>query len=214
VMRGMGRGPRRFRRRFRFGRRWAEAERAGRVALVGNPNVGKSVIFNLLTGRYATVSNYPGTTVEVTRGRARCGRRWLTVVDTPGVNSLTPSSEDERVARDMLLDEGLEAAIVVADAKNLKRALSLVVQLAELEIPLVLDLNMWDEALERGIEIDAGRLSEELGVPVVPTVAIQGKGIERLKGALQRAAIPRVKVDYGPEVEEAVRRWRRSSPKG
>lgn len=171
---------------------------------MGNPNVGKSVVFNLLTGRYATVSNYPGTTVEVTKGKSRWHKGW-TIIDTPGVNSLTPASEDERVARDILLEEDVKVAVVVADAKNLPRALSLVSQLAELEIPAVLDLNMWDEAMDRGLEIDVAQLSKELGIPVVPTVAVQGKGVERLKRAISRAATPKVKVNYGPKTEEAVR---------
>ena len=208
------RGPHRFRHRFGLRRRPSREEEGGeKVALVGNPNVGKSAIFNLLTGRYATVSNYPGTTVEVARGRARWRRGW-TIIDTPGINTLTPASEDERVARDILLDGGIRAVVVVADAKNLKRALSLVVQLAELGMPVVLDLNMWDEAVGRGMEIDVGKLSEKLGVPVVPTVAVQGRGVERLKGAIAKASVPKVKVDYGPQIEGAVREVEALLPPG
>ena len=108
----------------------------GRIVLAGNPNVGKSVIFGLLTGQYATVSNYP----------------------SPGVNSFIPMSEDERVTRDILLGEKNENVVLVADSKNLKRALMLLVQLAEMELPCILVLNMEDEAKARGIETDCRKL--------------------------------------------------------
>src|SRR3989338_2575185 len=124
------------------------------IALVGNPNVGKSVVFALLTGKYVTVSNYPGTTVEVTQGFSVFDRKNTIIVDTPGVNSLIPQSEDERVARDILLDEKPGVVVQVADAKNLKRSLLLALQLIEMGLPLVLDLNIYDEALARGIKID------------------------------------------------------------
>jgi ferrous iron transport protein B len=175
----------------------------GSVVLVGNPNVGKSSLFNALTGRYATVSNYPGTTVEVTRGRARLGGIKHTVLDTPGANGLLPASEDERVARDMVLDSPA-AAIQVADARNLRRALALTIQLGELEVPLVLALNMADEAASRGVKIDRGRLEERTGVPAVPTVATEGRGVSDLSRALARARAPRLAAVYPREVEEAV----------
>ena len=127
-----------------------------RIALVGNPNVGKSVIFGALTGTYATVSNYPGTTVEVTRAAARVDAA-VEVIDTPGVNSLTPNSEDERVTRDILLG-GVDSVVQVADAKNLARALVVSLQLAEASLPFVLVLNMMDEAADRGLVIDAARI--------------------------------------------------------
>jgi ferrous iron transport protein B len=98
-----------------------------KVILIGNPNVGKSVIFGLLTGKYVTVSNYPGTTVEVSYGNASAGNKNLLIVDSPGVNNLTPMSEDEKVTRDILLKEKPEAIVLVADAKNLKRAPGVVI---------------------------------------------------------------------------------------
>ena len=174
------------------------------VVLIGNPNVGKSALFGALTGTYVTVSNYPGTTVEVTRGTARLGDARVPVVDTPGTASFLPSSEDERVARDLLLFARPAAVVLVADAKNLERALLLAVELCEMAVPFVLCLNMMDEAVSRGIGLDAPRLSARLGVEVVGTVAVRRKGIGRLLAALQRARPGRLEPRYAPEVEAAV----------
>jgi ferrous iron transport protein B len=125
----------------------------GTTVLVGNPNVGKSVLFKNLTNRYVTVSNYPGTTVEIVRARANFNGRDIEVIDTPGINDLSPRSDDARVTR-RVLDEHRGATIVqVADAKNLRRALLLTLQLAELDRPMVLVLNMFDELEERGGQI-------------------------------------------------------------
>ncbi len=158
------------------------------TVLVGNPNVGKSVLFKNLTRRYVTVSNYPGTTVEVVRAKAAFDGREIEVVDTPGVNDLAPHSDEARVTR-RLLDETAGATIVqVADAKNLRRALLLTLQLAELERPTVLVLNMYDELEERGRQIDTARLSEILGIPVVATVAPRNQGTQELIDALPHAA--------------------------
>src|SRR3989338_6151809 len=117
-----------------------------KIALVGNPNVGKSVIFSHLTGMYVTVSNYPGTTVEVSRGAGTIARHKYEVIDTPGMNNLIPSSEDEKVARDLLLNECPDLVIQVADAKNLRRTLLLTLQLKAMGFPIILNLNMMDEA--------------------------------------------------------------------
>ncbi len=125
-----------------------------KVILVGNPNVGKSVIFNYLTGSYRVVSNYPGTTVEVSSGTAKSGEFSYTVLDTPGVNNLIPNSEDEKVTRDILLSENDYRIINVLDAKNLRRGLLIALQLIEMGLPLVLVLNMMDEAKSRGMEIN------------------------------------------------------------
>src|SRR4029434_40373 len=119
------------------------------IVLVGNPNVGKSALFGALTGHYVTGSNYPGTTVELTRGHLELAGVRVPVVDTPGTNSLNPSSDDERVTRDVLLDVRPRAVVLVGDAKNVERTLLLALQLAEMELPLVVALNMWDEATER-----------------------------------------------------------------
>src|SRR4030066_1242462 len=139
-------------------------KRYSRIVLAGNPNVGKSVIFGLLTGQYATVSNYPGTTVEVSSGNIQLGDKKFLLIDSPGVNSFIPMSEDERVTRDILLGEKNENIVLVADSKNLKRALMLLIQLAEMELPCILVLNMEDEAKARGIEIDYQKLRELLNI--------------------------------------------------
>lgn len=164
--------------------------KAPRLLLVGNPNVGKSVIFGYLTGKYVTVSNYPGTTVEVSRGKMRYSGQDWEVIDTPGVNSLSPQSDDERVTRDMLLDADPDVIVQVADAKNLRRTLLITSQLAELGRPMVLVLNMLDEARTRGIEIDVEGISKLFGIPVVPTVAVEGEGLYQLFKTIHQAKVP------------------------
>lgn len=162
-----------------------------RLMLVGNPNVGKSVIFGYLTGKYVTVSNYPGTTVEVSRGKMRYGGKDVEVIDTPGVDSLVPQSEDECVTRDMLLKARPDVIVQVADAKNLRRTLLVTSQLAEFGIPMVLVLNLMDEARSRGIEIDAEGIGELFDIPVVPAVAIDGEGLSLLFKTIHRARVPK-----------------------
>src|SRR5512144_101926 len=167
-----------------------------RLVLVGNPNVGKSVIFGRLTGRYATVSNYPGTTVGITQGRALVGAEVCDVTDSPGVNALEGVlSEDEQVTRRLLANAECDVVIQVADARNLRRALMLTAQIAAHRLPMVLVLNMIDEARRRGVDVDAARLADELGVPVVETVATEGRGIDELKQVLPLAAAARVPFD-------------------
>ncbi len=158
------------------------------VVLVGNSNVGKSAVFAALTGRRVDVSNYPGTTVEIALGDVRLEDQTRTLVDTPGVRSTMPLSDDERVTRDALLDLQPSAVVQVIDAKNLRRGLLLAFELAETELPIVLCLNMTDEAEARGIHVDAKKLSHLLGVPVVQTVATRRSGIEHLRDALRHAA--------------------------
>ncbi len=182
------------------------------IVLVGNPNVGKSVIFGLLTGRYVTVSNYPGTTVELSRGNITLrGERFL-LIDTPGVNSLIPMSEDERVTRDILLQESPYTVLQVADSKNLKRTLMLTVQLIEMELPLVLDLNMEDEATDRGIVVKKDRLSEILGIKVIGTVAPRRKGIRELKEALLTPGKSSFSFKYPETIENYIERIARLLP--
>ena len=174
------------------------------VVLVGNPNVGKSALFGALTGTYVTVSNYPGTTVEVSTGHASVLGHRVEVIDTPGAGSFLPSSEDERVTRDILLDGPPRRIVVVADAKNLERALLLAVQLCEMELPFVLCLNMMDEARWRGFSLDADELSGRLGVPVVGTVAVQREGLAQLSDALGCARPGRLRVSYPEAIERAI----------
>ncbi|MEZ4670554.1 MAG: ferrous iron transport protein B [Anaerolineae bacterium] len=180
-----------------------ETPQTGSILLVGNPNVGKSVIFGALTKRYVTVSNYPGTTVEITEGTLPTGQR---IVDTPGTNSLTSVSDDERVTSMVLYDnlDELASVVQVADAKNLRRALFLTLQLSELQVPLVLNLNMLDEAHSNGVSIDTHRLANRLGIDVTTTIATQGVGLEDLTVAIPHARVPHWHVRYEPLVEAAL----------
>src|SRR5580700_634583 len=159
-----------------------ESKARRRALLVGQPNVGKSVIFGALTGTYVTVSNYPGTTVEITRGRARLGDQVWEIVDTPGTHNLVPMSEDEAVTRDILVSSPHDALVQVGDAKNLIRTLLLTLQIAELGIPFCLDLNMLDEARARGVVVDLAALEHELqGVRVNASTATEGEGLDALR---------------------------------
>lgn len=166
--------------------RQAGQEGLKKIALVGNPNVGKSLIFNHLSGAYATVSNYPGTTVGVTRGKSKIHGVAAQIVDTPGMYSLIPITEEEKVARSILLEGEADLIIHVIDAKNLERMLPLTLQLLEAGFPLILCLNMSDELAERKLTLDAEKLKEELGIPVVSTSAVTGSGIHELKKAIQQ----------------------------
>jgi ferrous iron transport protein B len=175
-----------------------------RVVLLGNPNVGKSVLFGLLTKRYVTVSNYPGTTVTITRGKTDLEGIAVEVLDSPGINSLVPMSEDEQVTRDILLDGAPSAILQVADAKNLRRALLLTTQLDEMGLPFALDLNMTDEAAAMGVRIDRELLEERLGVRVVRTVATRRKGFDELRRALVGQRRCAFHVTFPVEVESAI----------
>ena len=177
-----------------------------KVILIGNPNVGKSVIFNYLTGKYVTVSNYPGTTVEVATGTMAAKGKRFQVVDTPGINSLIPMSEDERVTRDILLNEPQRHLLQVIDTKNLRRGLLISLQLSEMGLPFILILNMWDEAKSRGIEIQTQNLSKILGAPVFKTVATRRKGVEKIKENLQVQPPPSISMVYPEAIEKGVSR--------
>lgn len=176
-----------------------------KVLLLGNPNVGKSALFGLLTGTYVTVSNYPGTTVEVTYGNAELNKARTLVIDTPGVNSLVPMSEDEKVTRDILLTDKADVVVQVADTKNLRRGLLITLQLAEMSVPFILDLNMDDEARSRGIVIDQSRLSQLLGIEVVKTVAIRRSGVDKLLKGIQHPRPSTMDVRYDDAIEGGVR---------
>ncbi len=159
-----------------------------RVALVGAPNVGKSALFNRLTGRYVTVSNYPGTTVAVARGQSVVDGVPAEIIDTPGIHSLLSSAEDERVATRMLVGGSADVVVHTIDAKNIARMLPMTLQLLELGRPLVIALNMMDEAEALGIRIATTRLARRLDVPVIPIVAVTGQGVAALRSAIMRTA--------------------------
>jgi ferrous iron transport protein B len=184
------------------------------VILVGNPNVGKSVIFQRLTGQYVTVSNYPGTTVEITQGVGKYLGKKYRVIDTPGINSLIPKSEDERVTRDVLITESVTCIVQVADSKNLARALQLTLQLIELDRPLILVLNMADEAKDRGIQVEIAQLTAILQIPIIETIAVTGQGINALKSqiTISKTAASTFSMHYGKTIESALSRIQKILP--
>ena len=184
------------------------------VAIVGSPNVGKSVLFNALTGAYVTVSNYPGTTVEVTRGKSRLNGIEVGVVDTPGMYRLLPITEEERVARQILLRERPAVVVHVTDAKNLERMLPMTLQLIEAGLPTVLNLNLMDEAERIGMQVNVAALEGALGVPVVATALALGRGTPQLKDTIAAhlnshccngpSHALQAKIQYHPILEKAL----------
>lgn len=172
------------------------------IVLVGNPNVGKSALFGALTGRYVEVSNFPGTTVEVSHGQVD----GLPLVDTPGVNSLLARSADEGVTRSILLERPPRLVVLVADARNLRRGLLLALQLAELGYPFLLDINMADEARAQGVKLNTERLSQVLGAQVVETVAIRGEGVNDLRARFEVSRPMGYRIHYEGAIENAIER--------
>lgn len=158
------------------------------IALAGNPNAGKSTLFNALTGENQHVGNWPGKTVAKKEGNFQLGDLTVTVVDLPGAYSLAAYSPEEVIARDFILQERPSLVVCVVDAANLERNLYLTVQILELGAPVVIALNMADLAAGRGIVIDAQQLSQELGVPIVQTIASRGEGLDDLRALIARAA--------------------------
>ena len=161
-----------------------------KILLMGNPNVGKSVFFSRLTGVRVIASNYPGTTVEFTKGYLKLGEEMAEVIDVPGTYTLEPTSKAEEVATEMLKDGDL--VIDVVNATNLERNLFLTMQLLERDIPVIVALNVWDDTKHRGIHIDVKKLEQVLGVPVVPTVAVTGEGMKELVSRIHEATSPPV----------------------
>lgn len=183
-----------------------------KLVLLGFPNVGKSVLFNRLSGTYTAVSNYPGTTVEIMRGQGRLAGREYEVIDTPGLYSMEAISEEERVARRLLLREPADLILHVADARNLDRMLSLTIQLREADLPVVLVVNMIDEAERAGLSIDLSALETMLGIPVVATSLVSGRGLSALRRVVEKCLWGwrkeifrrRPEPDYPPWLEKAV----------
>ncbi|MBS3983076.1 MAG: ferrous iron transporter B, partial [Dethiobacter sp.] len=166
-----------------------------RLVLVGNPNVGKSVFFNELTGRYVDVSNFPGTTVEI--HKAPYGDYIL--MDIPGVYGVSSFNDEERVARDIILQA--DTVINIVDALHLERDLFLTQQLIDMGIAIVVALNMMDEAVQSGMTIDVAKLSKHLGVPVIPTVAVKKQGFQALRAAIAKASLGYGDPRIQPELE-------------
>lgn len=181
------------------------------IALAGNPNVGKSCLFNQLTGVGAIVSNYPGTTVEIMEGNARIGEKIVRVADLPGTYALGTASEDERVAKNYLYEKKPRVIINVVDANLLERNLYLTLQLLETSIPVVVALNFFEEASDVGRRVNAEKLEEILGVPVVPVDALRGAGIHELAAIVGKLLKTRVKqksfkTRHCVHIEEAVKK--------
>jgi ferrous iron transport protein B len=159
-----------------------------RIALVGQPNCGKSALFNSVAGYKTIVSNFPGTTVDYVTSPVNLNGDSFTLVDLPGIYSVSTSEREEILARRYLIKERPDLVINILDASVLSRSLELTLELLELKIPLVVCLNMIDEAAKKGVEIDVGHLSQDLGVPVIPTIAIRGQGVPELfQSAVQTA---------------------------
>ncbi|NHI92996.1 MAG: ferrous iron transport protein B [Candidatus Lokiarchaeota archaeon] len=179
-------------------------EDAGNIVLLGNPNVGKSVIFYYLTGKYAEVSNFPGTTVNYLKGFSNfCPNN---IIDTPGIYKLTPISEDEKNTRDILIKSKPEVVVIVGDAKNIRRTLLFTIEAIEMGFNVILNLNLMDEAERNGIEINLLKLSELLQVNLNGTVAVEGKGIKELKRKINDFLVNSVtkskfSVQYTQEIE-------------
>lgn len=155
-----------------------------KLALVGNPNVGKSVLFNVLTGSYVTVSNYPGTSVEVARGNTVISGAAWQVIDTPGMYSVHTITEEERVAREILLNEPPDVVLHVLDARNLERMLAMTVQLIEAGLPVILVVNIMDEAERMGLRIDLELLQQRLGIPVIGAATARKRGLDEILDAV------------------------------
>ncbi len=159
-----------------------------KILLMGNPNVGKSVIFSRLTGVRVIASNYPGTTVSYTSGFMKIDGRQVEIIDVPGTYTLEPTCEAEKIASEMLKTGDI--VINVVDATNLERNLYLTLQLMEMKIPMIIALNMWDDTKHRGVSINLEKLREILGIPVIPTSGLTGQGIKDLVTDIPNAVSP------------------------
>jgi len=178
-----------------------------KVVLVGNPNVGKSVVFNALTGAYTTVSNYPGTSVEVSRGHCQIAEQRYEILDTPGMYSMMPITEEERVARRILLTEDPHAVVHVIDARNIERMLPMTLQLIEAGLPVILVVNILDEAKRLGMQLDLELLQKNLGIPVIGAVMKRKIGLDELRQAISDyAMVPYQPFVYAHDLEQDISR--------
>ncbi len=181
------------------------------VAVAGQPNSGKSTVFNMLTGARQYVANYPGVTVEKKIGFYSYQGQRIRLIDLPGTYSLTSYSLEERIARNFIIEDNPDLVLNIVDASNLERHLNLTFQLLEMGVPMLVVLNMMDVSKGRGFEIDYHNLSKELAVPVIPTTAQKGKGKEELKQAIFNACVNKEKyqnsfrVDHGQNIEPTLK---------
>lgn len=180
-----------------------------RVALVGQPNVGKSSLLNALVGPRVTVSNYPGTTVEVTKAKKKVNDVELEIIDTPGIYSISDQSKEEKITEEVLFEGELDGAIVIVDALSLERGLYMVLQILEGEIPTVLAINFTEDAKKRGIEVDYDKLEQILNIPVIPINPLRKKGIANLLDAffkMKESSDVSFSVEYDDHIEDAITR--------
>ena len=179
-----------------------------KIALAGNPNCGKTTVFNTLTGAKQRVGNWPGVTVERVMGEYAHAENNVEVTDLPGIYSFSALSPDEEVARKHILFDTPDVVVNVIDASNLERNLYLTTQLLEMDVPVVVVLNMMDMAKQRGIRLEIQHLEKHLGCPVVPVVASKKKGIEELREAIETISAsrhtPGVRIDYEKDIEEVL----------
>lgn len=185
-----------------------------KIAIVGNPNVGKSSLFNKLTRTYSLVANLPHTTIDVQRASVVVDGMHYEIIDTPGMQALDGQSEDGLTSRAILLEEHPEIIILCMDANNMNRSLLLASQIIELEIPLMVCLNFTDESRHKGIAISRKKIEQLLGVPVIETVASEGRGVKELLKALPQAAVPGKKVHYKHFIEEGINALSHCFPAG
>jgi ferrous iron transport protein B len=179
------------------------------IALIGNPNSGKTTLFNNLTGARQHVGNWPGVTVEKKEGLCQIQQYQCKVVDLPGVYSLTAYSPDEVIARDFILNERPDVVVNIVDASNLERNLYLTIQVMEMGVPIIIALNMMDGAESKGYKIDTEAMSRETGIPVVPMVANRNKGTDKLLDVItgiadEKINVRAVRIEYGNEVEKEI----------
>jgi len=178
-----------------------------KILLIGQPNVGKSSLLNALVGPRVTVSNYPGTTVEVTKAKKKINNTGIEFVDTPGIYSISDRSEEEKVTEKALFEEEVDGVIVIADATSLERSLYMMLQILEAQIPIVLVLNFIEDARKRGIKIDCEKLEKYLNIPVVPINPLTKRGISKLVDAIlkiREAAKQSFKIEYHDHIEKAI----------
>ena len=178
-----------------------------KILLIGQPNVGKSSLLNGLVGPRVTVSNYPGTTVEITKAKKKINNAEIEFIDTPGIYSISDRSEEEKVTEKALLEEKVDEAIVVADAASLERSLYMALQILEAEIPTLIALNFVEEAEKRGIKIDSKKLAKLLNIPVMPINPLTGKGINKLIDLtlkIKERAKRSFKIKYDDHIEKAI----------
>ncbi len=183
------------------------------IALAGNPNCGKTTIFNGLTGSTAKVGNWPGVTVERREGMMRGSMGDTAIVDLPGIYSLSAESDDERVARDFLISGSVDAVVCIADAANLERNLYLASTIMESGVPVILSLNMMDAAEKAGIIIDVETLSTQLGCPIIPLSAVKPESMKKFKAELEKQLVKGIKpatskINYTAEIEKAAGEWK------